>query len=199
MSTKSWLNPWLTNSSSASYCNIYQTKRSKAGTCVMIHSSLLTLFLANLDFTEIRGFPFLSYILGAQVVWGRDFIWPDFFELPTTSWSLPPLKLYNIAPENRPSQKEMDLPTIHFQVQTVSFREGNLPNFLQPPKKNHTPTVIQKNPFTASHSCHPPKRCNQGETPPDKKRCTNIGSKMLQWIWILGKLSYIWGFWGYNS
>ena len=31
----------------------------------------------------------------------------------------------NIAPENRPSQKETSIPTIHFQVQTVSFREGN--------------------------------------------------------------------------
>ncbi len=30
----------------------------------------------------------------------------------------------NIAPENRPSQKETSFPTIHFQVQAVSFREG---------------------------------------------------------------------------
>ena len=31
----------------------------------------------------------------------------------------------NIAPENRPSQKETNIPTIHFQVQkAVSFREG---------------------------------------------------------------------------
>ena len=30
----------------------------------------------------------------------------------------------NIAPENRPSQKETSIPTIHFQVRTVSFREG---------------------------------------------------------------------------
>jgi len=30
----------------------------------------------------------------------------------------------NIAPENNVSQKEMSLPTIHFQVRTVSFREG---------------------------------------------------------------------------
>jgi len=29
------------------------------------------------------------------------------------------------APGNRPSQKEMSIPTIHFQVRTVSFREGN--------------------------------------------------------------------------
>ena len=28
------------------------------------------------------------------------------------------------APENRPSQKEISVPTIHFQVRTVSFREG---------------------------------------------------------------------------
>ena len=32
----------------------------------------------------------------------------------------------NIAPENRPSQKKSSLPTIHFQVRTVSFREGIL-------------------------------------------------------------------------
>ena len=30
----------------------------------------------------------------------------------------------NIAPENRHSQKEIPLPTIHFQGRTVSFREG---------------------------------------------------------------------------
>ena len=30
----------------------------------------------------------------------------------------------NIAPENGSSQKETSLPTIHFQVRTVSFREG---------------------------------------------------------------------------
>ena len=28
----------------------------------------------------------------------------------------------NISPENRPSQKEISISTIHFQVQTVSFR-----------------------------------------------------------------------------
>ena len=38
----------------------------------------------------------------------------DMFTLPKT----------NIAPENKPSQKENHLPTIHFQVRTVSFREG---------------------------------------------------------------------------
>ncbi len=30
----------------------------------------------------------------------------------------------NITPENRFSQKESSLPTIHFQVRFVSFREG---------------------------------------------------------------------------
>ena len=30
----------------------------------------------------------------------------------------------NIAPENGPSQKETRIPTIHFQVRTLSFREG---------------------------------------------------------------------------
>ena len=32
----------------------------------------------------------------------------------------------NIAPENRPSQKETSIPTIHFQGRVVSFREGNI-------------------------------------------------------------------------
>ena len=32
----------------------------------------------------------------------------------------------NIPPENRPSQKDIHLPTIDFQVQAVSFREGIL-------------------------------------------------------------------------
>ena len=32
----------------------------------------------------------------------------------------------NITPEKRPSQKEGSLPTIHFQGQTGSFREGNI-------------------------------------------------------------------------
>ena len=31
----------------------------------------------------------------------------------------------NITPENKPSRKETSLPTIHFQVQAVSFREGS--------------------------------------------------------------------------
>ena len=31
----------------------------------------------------------------------------------------------NMAPENRPSQKETSLPTIHFQVRAVSFGKGN--------------------------------------------------------------------------
>ena len=35
------------------------------------------------------------------------------------------LKLTANAPENRPSQKETSIPTIHFQVRTVSFREGH--------------------------------------------------------------------------
>ena len=37
----------------------------------------------------------------------------------------------NIAPENRPSQKEISIPSIHFQVfpLTVSFREGKASNF----------------------------------------------------------------------
>ena len=30
----------------------------------------------------------------------------------------------NISPENRPSQKESSIPTIHFQGQAASFREG---------------------------------------------------------------------------
>ena len=30
----------------------------------------------------------------------------------------------NIAPENKSSQKESSIPTIHFQVRAVSFREG---------------------------------------------------------------------------
>ena len=36
-----------------------------------------------------------------------------------------PLKPTNIAPEIGSSQKEINLPTIHFQVRAVSFREGN--------------------------------------------------------------------------
>ena len=34
----------------------------------------------------------------------------------------------NIAPENRPSQKETNIPTIHFQVRAVGLREGNILN-----------------------------------------------------------------------
>ena len=34
----------------------------------------------------------------------------------------------NISPENRPSQKEISVPTIHFQGRTVSFREGKTQN-----------------------------------------------------------------------
>ena len=45
----------------------------------------------------------------------------------------------NIAPENRSSQKETSIPTIHFQVRTVSFREGT--RFT----KNVSPLNITKN------------------------------------------------------
>ena len=43
--------------------------------------------------------------------------------LPTNRWCTLPET--NIAPENRPSQKESSIPTIHFQVRAVSFREGS--------------------------------------------------------------------------
>ena len=36
----------------------------------------------------------------------------------------PTLPTTSIAPENMPSQKETSIPTIYFQVRTVSFREG---------------------------------------------------------------------------
>ena len=35
----------------------------------------------------------------------------------------------SISPESRPSKKETSLPTIHFQVRAVSFREGKLVRF----------------------------------------------------------------------
>ena len=35
----------------------------------------------------------------------------------------------NIAPENRPFQKETSIPTIHFQVRNVSFRVDNTHEF----------------------------------------------------------------------
>ena len=42
------------------------------------------------------------------------------FDLPNyTPWN------EQFAPANRPSQKETTIPTIHFQVRAVSFREGN--------------------------------------------------------------------------
>ena len=37
----------------------------------------------------------------------------------------PTLTKTNVAPENRPSQKETSIPTIHFQVRTVGFSAGN--------------------------------------------------------------------------
>ena len=57
------------------------------------------------------------------------FYWPKVkcFANHVTSYTLPETSIY--APENRPSQKESSLPTMHFQERTVSFREGNiLPN-----------------------------------------------------------------------
>ena len=38
---------------------------------------------------------------------------------------IPSLKLTAKAPENRPSQKETSIPTIHFQVRAVSFTKDN--------------------------------------------------------------------------
>ena len=45
----------------------------------------------------------------------------------------------NIAPENRPSQKEIHLPTSDFQGRAVSFREGNE----QLKKQNASPGIDQ--------------------------------------------------------
>ena len=54
-----------------------------------------------------------------MIDWGSEsrMIPFDYFEvtLPET----------NIAPENKVSQKETSIPTIHFQGRTVSFREVN--------------------------------------------------------------------------
>ena len=54
-------------------------------------------------------------------------IWKDWLQGPrqfkeTNLFTLPET---NIVPENGPSQKETHLPTIHFQVRTVSFRDKN--------------------------------------------------------------------------
>ena len=48
----------------------------------------------------------------------------------------------NIPPENRPSQKDTSLPTIHFQVRTVSFRECNQQPIFHsfPPTEAHSPS-----------------------------------------------------------
>ena len=49
---------------------------------------------------------------------------PDIGELfkPLWGYTLPET---NVAPENRPSQKETSIPSIHVQGRFVSFREGN--------------------------------------------------------------------------
>ena len=52
---------------------------------------------------------------GLSMIVGIVLVKRIFYTLPET----------NIAPENSPSQKETNrIPTIHFQGQTVSFREG---------------------------------------------------------------------------
>ena len=47
------------------------------------------------------------------------------FELPPPSYTLPETNSFS-APENRPKHKRKwpRIPSIHFQVRTVSFREG---------------------------------------------------------------------------
>ncbi len=50
--------------------------------------------------------------------------WWPFIARFNTTYTLPETNMF--APENRPSQKEISIPTIHFQVRTVSFREGRL-------------------------------------------------------------------------
>ena len=67
----------------------------------------------------------------------------------------------NVALENRPSQNnESSLPTINFQVRTVSFREGT---FLMDPiemiTKAHVSCYFQENPMAKSHT---PKRRSIG-------------------------------------
>ena len=67
----------------------------------------------------------------------------------------------NIAPENRVSQKETSFPTIHFQMQFVSFREGSVSQKSQmflyflhfPPRrvwKNWKPNLAE---WVAKYSC----------------------------------------------
>ena len=72
----------------------------------------------SLDLSPLPGprmFSSLAGLLGiASLQW-------DFFSLKIADDTLPET---NIAPENRPSQKESSIPTIHFQVRAVSFREG---------------------------------------------------------------------------
>ncbi len=61
-----------------------------------------------------------------------DFVWPTIshqaghWSSHEPSWNddTDTLPKTNIAPENRPSQKETNTPTIHFQGRAVSFREG---------------------------------------------------------------------------
>ena len=53
------------------------------------------------------------------------YVWTPCNFSKTKGFTLPKT---NIAPENRPFQHESSLPTINFQVQTVSFREGKRAN-----------------------------------------------------------------------
>ena len=62
---------------------------------------------------------------GTQSMWEQMGMFPciqsQFFVPPVIMISLHET---NIAPETSPSQKEFHLPTIDFQNQTVSYREG---------------------------------------------------------------------------
>ena len=81
--------------------NINISLHSRMNVCLLSHASVKTSPVMRLSTQN------------SWQVLKVDLIW---FTFPET----------NIAPENRPSQKESSIPTIHFQVRTVSFREGNL-------------------------------------------------------------------------
>ena len=78
--------------------------------------------------------PVTSYKWG----WGRFFFHPSYPFI--KSFTLPETET-NIAPENRPSQKEFHLPTIDFQVQFVGFRKGI--GFITPFITGRGPTLCE--------------------------------------------------------
>ena len=61
-------------------------------------------------FPEIRGFPFLAYLLAFQVVWGRGLIWPEKWNILHINWWSPDFWTINCINHRLPKPNRIQTP-----------------------------------------------------------------------------------------